>query len=233
MGTDGDYCSFTKAVEHIGDRWSLVILREIMMHGTRGFNALAAGLPGISRSVLAARLRRLQELDLVDRDRATASGVPGYCLTDAGKELAPIMHGLWSWSRRWVPEDPVNVERDPDIIMAWLSHRVDPKAVPADRVVVEFDIEGTLAKRFWLVLETDVEPAICVEDPCLGEDRYVFVAADAAAIYPIARGTRSWSAAIADRSVDVSGEPTLVRALPQWFRQADATGAHAGAGVSA
>jgi DNA-binding HxlR family transcriptional regulator len=70
MGADGDYCSYTKAVEHLGERWSLVILRDLLMHGTLGFNALAAGLPGISRSVLAAR-RASSPKGLVARDSSS------------------------------------------------------------------------------------------------------------------------------------------------------------------
>jgi DNA-binding HxlR family transcriptional regulator len=224
MGADGDYCSFTKAVEHLGDRWSLVILRDLLQHGTMGFNALAAGLPGISRSVLAARLRKLEELGLIARDRSSRAGVPGYCLTPAGLELQPIMRGLWTWSKRWVPEDPVWAERDPDIIMAWLGHRVDRRAIPEGRIVVEFDIQGTRAKRGWLVLEPEIEPALCIEDPCLAVERYVFVEADAAAIYPIARGLRGWAEAIADGSVRVFGEPNLVHALPGWFQTVEPVG---------
>jgi hypothetical protein len=54
------YCSFTKAIEHLDDRWSLLIVRELGTFGPQGFNDLVAGLPGrISRSVLADRLRRL------------------------------------------------------------------------------------------------------------------------------------------------------------------------------
>jgi DNA-binding HxlR family transcriptional regulator len=218
MGADGDFCSFTKAVEHLGDRWSLVILRDLLQHGTLGFNALVAGLPGISRSVLAARLRKLQELGLIARDPTSRAGVPGYCLTDAGLELAPMMHGLWAWSKRWVPEDPIWAERDPDIIMAWLGRRVDRAAIPAGRIVIEFDIQGTRAKRGWLVLEPEIEPAVCIEDPCLAQERYVYVEADASAMYPIARGQRGWREAIADKSVRVFGEPELVRELPTWFR---------------
>ena len=60
------YCSFTKAIEHLGDRWTLFILRELSMLGPQGFNDLVAGLPGrISRSVLADRLRKLENLGLV------------------------------------------------------------------------------------------------------------------------------------------------------------------------
>jgi DNA-binding HxlR family transcriptional regulator len=221
MGVDGDYCAFTKAVEHLGDRWSLVILRDLLLHGTLGFNALAAGLPGISRSVLAARLRKLEELGLIERDRSSRAGVPGYCLTPAGLELKPIMAGLWGWSKRWVPEDPVWAERDPDVILAWLSHRVDRDTVPNGRIVVDLDIQGTRAKHGWLVLERGTEPAVCIEDPCLAVERYVYVEADAGAIYPIARGLRGWQDAIADGSVRVYGEPELVRGLPGWFQSVE------------
>jgi DNA-binding HxlR family transcriptional regulator len=218
VASTGDYCAFTKTVEHLGDRWSLVIIRELLIHGTCGFNALADGMPGISRSVLAARLRKLKDVGLIERERGARGGVPGYCLSYAGRQLQPVLHGLWSWSERFVPEDPAMAERDPDIVVKWLSQRVDRNAIPERRVVVDLDIEGTRVKRGWLVLERGVEPSICIEDPCLSGDRYVFVECDVHALYPIARGLRDWSEAIADGSIRLSGEPELIRALPTWFQ---------------
>jgi DNA-binding HxlR family transcriptional regulator len=217
MGSSGDYCSFTKAVEYLGDRWSLVIARELFLHGTLGFNALAEALPGISRSVLAARLRKLEDLEVIGRDLASRRGVPGYRLTHAGRELEPVLRGLWGWSQRFVPEDPAMAERDPDIVVMWLSRRIDVGSAPEGPVVVDLDIAGTDAKRFWIVLERGVDPSICLEDPCIGGDRYVYVEADVRGLYPIARGTRDWAAAIADGSVRLFGEPTLIGALPSWF----------------
>jgi len=77
---------------------------------------------------------------------------------------------------------------------------------------------GSLQPTCWLVFERDNEPAVCIEDPGLPVDRYVYVEADAAALFPIARGLRGWRDAIADGSVQVFGEPELVRELPGWFR---------------
>src|SRR5829696_7906655 len=102
----GDYCSFTKAVEQLGDRWSLVIVRDLLLGGRLGFNALADGLPGISRSVLAARLRKLQDLGIVARDADEAGAAPGYRVTYAGQQLKPVLMGLYEWSQRFVPEEP-------------------------------------------------------------------------------------------------------------------------------
>jgi DNA-binding HxlR family transcriptional regulator len=217
MGGDGDYCSFTKAVEHLGDRWSLVIIRELTLRGTLGFNALVDGMPGISRSVLAARLRKLEDLGIVTRDREARRGVPGYCLTHAGRELRPILRTLRQWSERFVPEDPAMVERDPDIVVKWLAGRVDSVELPTQRVVIDLNVGGTHAKRGWLVLERGVEPSICIEDPGLAEDRYVFVETEVQTLDPISRGRHTWREAIDDGSIRLYGDPALVRALPTWF----------------
>lgn len=221
MAANGDYCSFLKAVEHLGDRWSLVIIRDLQRFGTRGFNALADGLPGVSRSVLAARLRKLEELGLITRDLSSRRGVPGYCLTAAGRELEPVLDGLWHWSERWVPEDPAMAQRDPSILPVWLSRRIDGTVLPERRSVIELDIRDAPTERAWLVIERGSKPSICIEDPGLAEDRYVYVEADTNTLFPLARGLRGWSEAIADGSVLLFGDPDLVRALPTWFPIAD------------
>jgi DNA-binding HxlR family transcriptional regulator len=85
-----EYCAFTKAVGHLGDRWSLLIVRELALFGPQGFNTLATGLPGhVSRSVLTDKLRKLEEMGIVARDPSVASRSAPYCLTPAGEQLMP------------------------------------------------------------------------------------------------------------------------------------------------
>lgn len=197
------------------------------MHGPRGFNALADGLPGVSRSVLARRLRKLEELGLIARDPAVRSRLAPYRLAPAGQQLIPTLLSLDSWAKRWVPEDPALAQRDPDVITFWLTHRVEQDDLPDGQVVIVFDIGGPRAKRQWLVLERGAPPSIFIEDPGLAPDRYVYVEADAATLYPISRGLRDWSAAIADRLVRLYGEPKLVKAFPSWFRDGASQNSHA------
>jgi hypothetical protein len=116
-----------------------------------------------------------------------------------------------------MPEDPAMAERDPHIVIRWLADRVDVSNVPDRPVVLDLDVSGTGTRRFWLVPERGTPPSICIEDPFLAGDRYVFVEADVQALYPIARRMRGWSAAIGDGSVAVFGAPQLVDALPSWF----------------
>lgn len=218
----GEYCSFTKTVEHLGDRWSLLIIRELARRAPLGFNAFASDLPGISRSVLARRLRKLEVLGLIARDPSVGGRQAPYRLAPAGEQLIPTLLSLKDWAERWVPEDPAMAERDPSVITWWLRHRVDAQTLPDHQVVISLDIGGQRPEQVWLVLERAAEPSLCLEDPRLAQDRYVYVEAGAAALYPISRGERSWEAAIADRSIQLYGEPTLVRALPSWFMAADA-----------
>jgi DNA-binding HxlR family transcriptional regulator len=212
-----DYCAFTKAVEHLGDRWSLLIVRELAMFGPQGFNTLATGLPGhVSRSVLTRKLRKLSELGLIARAPA-ASGSGQYLLAPAGERLVPTLQSLWRWAELWVPEDPALAKREPSVILFWLQHRVNRRSLPDRPVAIEFAIHLAEGDREWLLLSADAEPELCQDDPKIDEARYVYVEADADDLYPISRGEQTWADAIADRSVRLYGSPELVAALPEWF----------------
>jgi len=218
MANGQEYCHFTKAVENLGDRWSLLILGHLVRTGPHGFNALTSLLPGISRSVLADRLRHLEELGLVVRDPSVRRRVAPYCVTPAGAQLGPVLGALTDWALRWVPEDPAMAERDPDVIGWWLSHLVEPASAPSVAAVIQLDIRGPRPRRVWLVIEPGNDPSLCDEDPLLGEERYVYVEGSADALFRVAKGWTGWRDAIDDRSIELFGDPRLVRELPSWFR---------------
>lgn len=210
------YCSFTKAIEHLGDRWSLFILRELSMVGPQGFNDLAAGLPGrISRSVLADRLRKLEDLGLVTH----AGGAP-YQLTAAGTDLVPTMLSLRSWAEAWLPDDPDMVDRDPDVVLAWLARRAAPARLPDRPVVMEFATHYRHEHRWWLVLQRGAQPYGCLRDPLLDQTRYVYVGAAITQLLALARGRRDWADIIDDGTLVISGDPELASRVTEWFTPA-------------
>ena len=210
------YCSFTKAIEHLGDRWSLLIVRELGFLGPQGFNDLASGLPGrISRSVLADRLRRLETLGLVScRDGEGAR--TAYRLTSVGQGLMATLVALRGWADTWLPEDPDMVERDPAVLLGWLARRVDADSVPERPVVLEFRLHGS-DRRLWLVVQRGAEAYGCLTDPLLDPSRYLYLAASVSALMAIALGRGSWSDAFDDGSVQGSGDPSLLHRVPLWF----------------
>ncbi len=232
--TDG-YCSFTKAVEHLGDRWCLLILRELVQSGPQGFNALAAGLPGhVSRSVLRDRLRQLRQVGVIRQDESGRAQARPYRLTDAGEGLIPVLLALRGWSETWLPDDPEMAERDPDLVFGWLGERIRRDALPQRQTIVEVTMQIDPPRHCWYVLEQGAEPFGCFEDPLLDEARYVYVQGGAVTLLGLARGRRRWQEAIAKGLVDCYGHPDLIRQLPAWFDRPDRDGAgRRGTGVRA
>jgi len=206
------YCSFTKAIEHLGDRWSLLIVRQLGASGTLGFNELARSLPGrISRSVLTTRLRRLQTLGLVSREESNR-----YRLTTVGAGLMPVLYSLRGWAETWVPDDPAMMERDPDVVLGWLAQRVSAERLPAEPVVLEFwPYEHD--RRYWLVLQDRVEPYGCLIDPLLDTGRYVYLRCALPTLLSLARGRQGWPDAFADGSLTATGETDLCCRVTKWF----------------
>jgi DNA-binding HxlR family transcriptional regulator len=216
MRSYGQYCPVAKAAEVVGDRWTLMVIRELLF-GPVGFNELARGLPGISRSILAQRLRHLQRLGVAEH-RAPDGGRPGgYRLTPIGEELGATVRSLGEWAARWVLQDPAHAELDPDLLVLWISRHVDLDALPDRRVVVDFDLRGPRPGRYWLVLERPAFVSICFEDPCLDERHYLYVRAETAALYRVYMGRLPLRDAVDDGALDLSGQPELVRAFSRWF----------------
>lgn len=224
------YCSFTKAIEHLGERWILLIVRELGVFGPLGFNELATALPGrISRSVLAERLRRLEILGLVSRVEGRGAHAP-YHLTAVGSGLMPTILSLRGWADTWIPDDPEMVEREPAIVLLWLAQRVAREHVPTRPVVAEFRLHHRPDRRYWLVMQRDIEPYGCLTDPFLDPSRYVYVESAMSTLLALARGRLTWSAAFRDGSLTAAGDPDLVSGAAEWFQRSrehsDAATAH-------
>jgi len=217
------YCSFTKAIEHLGDRWCLLIVRQLGVFGPLGYNELARSLPGrISRSVLSERLRRLETLGLVARDESA-----GYRLTTVGTGLMPVLYSLRGWAETWLPDDPAMMERDPAIVLGWLAQRVCAKQLPAEPVVLEF-WPYEHHRHYWLVLQDGTAPYGCLTDPMLDTGRYVYVRCALPTLLALARGRQGWPEAVTDRSLSATGETDLCRRVSEWFAPLTAPIASAG-----
>ena len=108
MGGYGQFCSIARALELLGERWTLLVVRELLC-GSRRFGELRCGVPRISRTMLSARLRSLVDAGVVDRGGGAVG--PSYALTEAGAELAPLVGQLGAWGQRWLPRELAADER--------------------------------------------------------------------------------------------------------------------------
>jgi DNA-binding HxlR family transcriptional regulator len=213
----GQYCPIAKAAQMLGDRWTVLIVRE-MSFGVDQFNEMERCLPGISRSVLTQRLRYLEHLGLIERQAASRGRAVKYTLTDSGGDLKPVLKSLGEWAARWAFRDPDPSELDPDLLMRWMSRHIAVDQLPDRRIVAQFVFAVPKNRRYWLVLERE-EASVCLHEP--GFDTDVIVTADTEALYSVYMGRRTLNSAIRDELVRVDGAPSLVRAFPRWFAWSD------------
>lgn len=208
------YCPIAKSAEVLGDRWTLLIVRELVL-GVGRFNQIYRGLPGISRSVLTERLRRLEDLGVIHRQETDDARVREYRLTEVGDGLREVVSALGSWGARWFISDPTPQEADPDLIMMWNAKHVDESALPARRVVVEFQVRAPRRRsRYWLVLARG-DVSLCRKYPGFESD--VTVQADASTLYRVYLGRLDWNQAGRNGLVQIEGSRSLVRDLPKWL----------------
>lgn len=207
----GQYCPVARACEILADRWTPLIVRELLA-GVERFNDLDRGLPGISRALLVDRLRRLERAGVVERH--TGDGSIAYRLTPGGQELQGVIDVLGGWGARWAFGDPRPSELDPLVLLWWMRRRVNRDRLPARRLVIEFEFRGGRAGRYWLVLERS-DVSVCLQDPRFGID--LTVTADIDTFYRVWLGRVTLAEATTRRGVRLDGAPSLVRAFPQWF----------------
>lgn len=210
----GQYCPVAKAAEILGDRWTLLIVRD-MLSGTCHFNDLARGLPGISRALLSERLDHLQRVGLVEkREETQGRHTTRYELTRAGRELSDVIESLLLWGARWAFEEPRPEELDPILLLWWMRNSVRVEALPDQRVVVQIRFTGAVDATHWLVL-TREDVSVCITHP--GYDIDVLVTADIGALYQVWLGRLEFADARHAQKLQVDAIPTLARGFPNWF----------------
>lgn len=199
------YCPIVRAVEVLGDRWTLLIVRDMLTGATR-FNELSRGLPGLSRALLARRLRQLVNDGLVRRTE------DGYALTPAGQDLSPLVFGLADWGARYAFGDPRPEEMDPELLMWWMHGQLDSSGIPR-RAVVQVEIADR-RRTYWLVLEPG-DASVCLTDP--GFDVDALLSAELPTLYRMWLGELNLREAVRAGSIELTGARWVVRGLPGWL----------------
>ena len=212
MRSYAQYCPVAKATEVLGDRWTLLIVRE-MLGGATGFNELHRGLPGISRSVLSDRMRRLERSEIVERRASRSGRTLAYRLTPGGLDLEPVVQAIGEWGATWSFTDPRPDELDPDLLIVWMARHVDREHLPHERTVVQFDFRRP-RKRYWMVLEPS-EVSVCLQHP--GFDVDLEVSVETATLYRVYLGRAELGGAMKAGRLALSGPRALQRGFTRWF----------------
>jgi DNA-binding HxlR family transcriptional regulator len=142
----GEYGGVTRALELVGERWALLIVRDLLV-GPRRYGELAAGLPRIPSNILAARLKDLQAVGVIRR--APRSRIIVYELTPYGRELEPVVLALGAWGFRALGDPRDEQVVTPDSMTMDLRAAFRPevaKSLPATAYVAQLDGAGLLVR---------------------------------------------------------------------------------------
>jgi DNA-binding HxlR family transcriptional regulator len=174
-GSYNQFCPVAMAAEILGARWTLVLLRELVAGSTR-FNELRRGVPRMSPALLSKRLKDLEAAGIVSR-----SHVPGepdvleYHLTDAGRDLKPVIESVGVWGQRWIETEASLKKLDPNLLMWDMRRNINPKPMPRGRNVIQviFTDLKEAQRNWWLIVDPGREVDLCSVDPGFDVDLYL------------------------------------------------------------
>jgi DNA-binding HxlR family transcriptional regulator len=208
MAGYGQFCAVARAHEVLGGRWTLLVVRELLC-GSRRFNDIRRGIPRISRTVLSERLQGLIFAGAVRRGDG-AHG-PEYALTEAGRELAPLLGALGTWGQRWLPRRAEDEDLDLEPLLVDMHRRVRFERLPREPLVIRFELKAHQPR--FMLLRTE-EASVCAQNP--GFPELLHMRGPLPALVAWWRGDVEFLAA-QRLGLALDGPRSLVHAFPGWF----------------
>lgn len=216
MRSYAEYCPIAMGSEVIGERWTPLVLRELIC-GSERFSDIHRGVPRMSRSLLSKRLDQLQRLGIVEHTDAGR-----YRLTESGQRLSGVVWALGDWAMSDLLSDPEREHFDGTHLMWRVRQEVVVDEIPEGRTVVQFDLRGAhRGARTWLLLEPE-GATVCERDEGFEVD--LWVDAHIADFLRLWMGRLSWDDATARGLLSLHGPTPLVRSFPAWFSRSPFAG---------
>jgi len=210
----GQFCPVAKAMSLLGEKWSMLILRELHMGGTR-FNELQRGLSLISPTVLTKRLNELADAELIVRKKISGQRGYEYFLTQAGKETLPMLKTIGEWGMRWARGDLRETDLDVELLMLYLQRSIKTDYLPGDQSVIKFEFTDLNKLNSWWLLVKGCNVDICLENP--GKDVDVYFTTDLRTMVKCWMGDETYKTAIYEKRLKLVGPSALTRNIQDWL----------------
>lgn len=209
------YCAAARALDLVGDRWTLLLVRELML-GPRRYSDLQHGLPGIGTNLLAARLKSLEDAGVVAQrqlPRPAAANV--YELTTRGRGLEPIVVQLAQWGLELLGAPDPRQEWRPEWSIVAMRATFRPEAAGAVDEAYQFWVD---AEPFWAAVRDGA--ATTGRGETTGPA--VTITADAATFLAVAAGEVSIADAVSGGSYRIDGDAAALDRCAKMFSLPDA-----------
>lgn len=201
--TYGQFCGLARALDVVGDRWNLLIVRQLLIAPAR-YRELVEGLPGVATNLLADRLRDLETAGVIERRLAEKGNAVVYALTPWGAELREPIDGLIRWSTPLMVRGPGGDHFRADWLVVPLRALLAGRTAPPRPVTVGIAVDDQL-------FQVRATPAGIEVNPHDGGDLDAVVHADAAIVLGLAAGVLTLDNTLG--LVELEGDEAAVRAI--------------------
>ncbi|RDH82298.1 MAG: transcriptional regulator [endosymbiont of Galathealinum brachiosum] len=210
----GQFCPIAKATEVLGEKWTILIVREILMGGTR-FNMLQRGLSLISPTMLSKRLDSLEEAGLILKRKIPNQKGYEYFPTKSCEELLPIIKTLGDWGMRWARENLPDKDCDVELLMLYLKRSINIDNLIGNQTVIRFKFTNLTEHATWWITVEGEEVDICDTDP--GKDIDIYFTTDVRTMVKIWMGDTTYKREMKNDTLKVVGHTALVNTISSWM----------------
>ncbi len=210
----GQFCPIAKASEIVGEKWTILIIRELIMGSTR-FNELQRGLSLISPALLSKRLDSLLEHGLIIKKKIQNQRGYEYFPTEACQQLLPVIKSLGEWGMVWAQRNLSHKDYDVELLMLYLQRSVVPANLPGNMTVVRFKFTDTDKYPDWWMVVDGSDVDLCTSDP--GRDVDIYFTSEIKTLADIWMGKNSYKQAVRDGALTLVGEPVLTANISSWM----------------
>ena len=214
MAEYGQFCPVAKASDIIGERWTVLILRELLL-GSKRYNEFLHGLSRISPTLLSKRLKTLEEKGLIVRKRPPGQKSHEYYLTACGRELEPIIEHLAVWGMRWARGQLADSELDVEFLMVDLQRRLQTDHLPDGETVLCFTFNELETFKTWWMVACKKEVDLCTENP--GKEVDLYINSGVRDMVKVWRGDLTLRKALREKLIRTQGNTHLIRSMPDWL----------------
>lgn len=209
------FCPIAKAAEIVGERWTILILREILIGGRR-FNTLQRGLGDISPALLTKRLKQLEEQNMVLRRKIPGQKGYEYFPTESCEALMPVLFALGEWGIIWAKNTVLDQDFDAEFLMLYLERSIDRNKFKGQETVIKFRFTDLDEQKDWWLMVKPERAEVCLKDP--GRDVDVYFNCTVRTLSEIWMGDRTYRDAIQKGELMMDGDPVLTRNVSAWLR---------------
>ena len=217
----GSLCPAMASADILGDKWTLLLLRE-MFRGTTRFGGFQKVIPRISPSILSKRLKTLEAAEIIIRKSAPTNQTADYKLTRSGRELGPIVENMAIWGMRWRKRSIAAQDCDVGGFM-WDFHRtLNTEGLPDGETVILVQISDRTDLDTWWVIANGDSVDLCPTDP--SHDVDVYLTATLANLVALWLGDVGVREAVEAQTIFLDGPRHLTNAAQDWMAQSPLVG---------